>query len=61
MTQQELIAKLIELEEQVKAHSSEYLILIRTPGKQGKASYHKRKVLRLRNRIKGLMERMASL
>jgi len=61
MKQQELIAKLIDLEEQVKVHSSEYLSLIRTPGNMTKASVHKRKVLRLRSRIKGLMEQIAML
>ena len=59
--QQALIAKLIDLEEQVKAHSSEYLILIRTPGSRTKASYHKRMVLKLRTRMKGLMEQIALL
>jgi len=61
MRQQELITKLIDLEEQVKAHSSEYLHLIRTPDNRAKASYHKRRVLRLRSRIRGLMEQIAML
>ncbi len=61
MKQQELITKLIDLEEQIKVHSSEYLNLIRMPGNMTKASIHKRKVLRLRTRIKGLMAQIASL
>jgi len=61
MNQQALISKLIDLEEQVKAHSSEYLILVRTPGSLAKASYHKRKVLKLRSRMKSLMDKIALL
>jgi len=61
MNQQELISKLIDLEEQAKAHSSEYLILIRTPGARAKATYHKRKVLKLRCKIKDLMQQIAML
>jgi len=59
MRQQELISKLIHLEEQAKAHTSEYLRLMQVPGSMGKASFHNRKAVRLRSRIKGLMRQIA--
>lgn len=59
MRQQELISKLIDLEEQARVHSSEYLRLIQTPGNLTKASFHNRKAIRLRSRIKGLIRQIA--
>lgn len=59
MRQQELISKLIHLEEQAKVHSSEYLRLIQVPGNTAKASFHNRKALKLHSKIKGLMRQIA--
>lgn len=59
MRQQELISKLIDLEEQAKVHSTEYLRLIQVPGNSAKASFHNRKVLKLHSKIKGIMRQIA--
>lgn len=61
MWQEQLISKLIDLEEQAKTHTCEYLRLIRAPGNMAKASFHDRKALRLRSRIQNLMRQMALL
>jgi len=54
MWQEQLILKLIDLEKQAKADSSEYLRLIREPPNMAEASFHDRKVIRLRSRIQNL-------
>jgi hypothetical protein len=59
MRRQQLISKLIDLDEQAKAHCSEYLRLIQMPGNAAKAALHNRKELRLRARIKDLMKQIA--
>lgn len=59
MRRQQLISKLIDLDEQAKAHCSEYLRLIQMPGNGAKAALHNRKELRLRARIKDLMKQIA--
>lgn len=59
MREQELISKLIDLEEQAKAHTSEYLRLMQMPGNLTRASFHNNRALRLRSRIKGLMRQIA--
>jgi len=59
MRQQELISKLIHLEEQAKVHTSEYLRLIQVPGNMAKASFHNRKAHRLHSKIRGLMRQIA--
>ena len=58
MWQEQLISKLVELEGQAKAHSSEYLRLIQVPGNLTEASLHDRQVIRLRSRIQNLMRQI---
>ncbi len=59
MRKEQLISKLIDLDEQAKAHAFEYLRLIQVPGNAAKASLHDRKALRLRSRMKDLMKQIA--
>jgi len=59
MRQQELISKLIDLDERAKAHCSEFMRLIQMPGNQTKATYHNRRVATLRSRIQNLMRQIA--
>jgi|GEM_PF-4624858 hypothetical protein len=59
MRKKQLISKLIDLDEQAKAHDSEFLKMIQTPGNGAKASLHERQALRLRSRIKDLMRQIA--
>jgi len=58
MWQEQLIVKLLDLEARAKAHSSEYLRLIQEPRNMAKASFHDRKVIRLRSRIQNLMRQI---
>ncbi|MFZ0931060.1 MAG: hypothetical protein WAN11_20810 [Syntrophobacteraceae bacterium] len=60
MRQEQLISKLIDLDEQAKAHASEYMKLIQAPGNSAQASLHNRKALKLRSRIKDLMKKIAA-
>jgi hypothetical protein len=59
MSKPPLISKLIDLDEQARAHACEYLRLIKESGSAAKASIHYRKELRLRARIKDLMKQIA--
>ncbi|MGA2936441.1 MAG: hypothetical protein ABSF52_04995 [Syntrophobacteraceae bacterium] len=59
MHKEQLISRLIDLDEQAKAHASEYLRLIQAPGNAAKASLNDRKGLRLRSRMKDLMKQIA--
>jgi hypothetical protein len=60
MRQEKLISTLIDLDERAKAHTSEYLKLIQATGNAARASFHNRKALRLRSRIKDLMKQIAT-
>ncbi len=59
MRQDQMISKLIDLEDKANAHTSEYLRLLQMPGNKTKASLHYRKALKLRSRIQGLIREIA--
>ncbi len=59
MQQDQLISKLIDLEDKAKAHTSEYLKLLQMPGNKTQASLHYRKALKLRSRIQGVIREIA--
>ncbi len=60
MRKEQMISKMIHLDEQAKAHDCEYVRLSHTPGNKAKASFHNRKALKLRSRINDLMKRFAA-
>lgn len=60
MLPSELIAKLIDLQEQADAHTSEYQRLECLPGRKSKASIHRRKAVKLRSRIQEIIREIAS-
>ena len=51
MRQEQLISKLIDLEDKANAHASEYHKLLGVPGNKAQASQHYRKALRLRAKV----------
>jgi len=59
MRQEELISKLIDLEERANAHTSEYLKLLNEPRKRTSASVHYQKALKLRARVHDLIRKIA--
>ncbi|MFZ2447542.1 MAG: hypothetical protein WAW37_14395 [Syntrophobacteraceae bacterium] len=59
MLTNELIAKLIDLQEKANAHTSEYLKWEHAPGGKTRASVHHRKALKLRSKIQGLIREIA--
>ncbi len=59
MSQEQLIAKLIDLEERANAHTSEYLKLQSVPRKRTSASSHYQKALKLRARVQELIRKIA--
>jgi hypothetical protein len=61
MQQNELISKLIDLQEKEDAHVCEYRKLEMVPGKKTKASLHYKKAMRLRSRIQELIHQIATL
>jgi len=61
MWREELISKLIGLEEQAKVYTSEYMRLIQGPGNVPETSFRQRKTLRLRSRLRNLMRQIALL
>jgi hypothetical protein len=61
MRQEQLISKLIDLEDKANAHASEYLKLLGVPGNKAQASQHYRKALRLRARVQGLIRQIGLL
>lgn len=60
MLQEQLISKLIDLEEQAKADSSEYLRLLKEPPNAG-ASFADSNLLRLRSRIQNIRRQIVLL
>jgi len=59
MRQEQLIAKLIDLEERANAHTSEYLKLVSVPRKRTSATIHYQKALKLRARVQDLIRKIA--
>ena len=59
MRQEQLIAKLIDLEERANAHTSEYLKLQSVPRKRTSASIHYQKAPKLRARVQELIRKIA--
>ena len=59
MRQEQLIAKLIDLEERANAHTSEYLKLLSVPRKRTSASIHYQKALKLRAKVQELIKKIA--
>ena len=59
MRQEQLIAKLIDLEERANAHTSQYLKLLSVPRKRTSASIHYQKALKLRARVQELIRKIA--
>ncbi len=60
MRQNELITRLIDLQEKEDVHVCEYRKLELVPGKKTKASLHYKKALRLRSRIQQLIHQIAA-
>jgi hypothetical protein len=59
MRQEQLIAKLIDLEDRANAHTSQYLKLLSVPQKRTSASIHYQKALKLRARVQELIRKIA--
>ena len=59
MRQEQLIAKLIDLEDKANAHASQYLKLLSVPRKRTSASVHYQKALKLRARVQELIRKIA--
>ena len=59
MRQEELISKLIDLEEKANTHTSQYLKLLSVPRKRTSASIHYQKALKLRARVQELIRQIA--
>lgn len=61
MRQEQLISKLINLEDKANAHASEYHRLLGVPGNKAQASQHYRKALRLRAKVQRLIRQIGLL
>ncbi len=59
MRQEQLIAKLIDLEERANAHTSEYLKLVSVPRKRTSATIHYQKALKLRAKVQEIIKKIA--
>ncbi len=59
MRQEQLVSKMIDLEDKANAHASQYLKLLGVPGKRTIASTHYQKSLKLRARVQELIRKIA--
>lgn len=60
MTSQNIVSKLIDLQDKANAHASEYERLQNIPGQKTVASAHLRKAVRLRAQIQKLIHQLAA-
>ena len=59
MRQEQLIAKIIDLEERANVHTAEYQRLLHVPKSRTEASKHHRKAIRLQSKIHDLIREIA--